>query len=69
MRLMKLIYCPVYWLVVTKQLKKPTHISGSLLNHVSLHCESLKEFDVQNDAIDVYFSGHDAVQIKYVGLS
>lgn len=49
--------------------KKPTHISGSLLDHVYLNCEFLKEFDVQNDVVDVYFSDHDAVQIKFSGLS
>ena len=42
-----------------------THISGSLLDHVYIHQEFTKELNMQN-AINIYFSDHDAVKLRFV---
>ena len=39
-----------------------THISGSLLDHVYIRQEFLKQ--VTSDVISIYFSDHDAIKFK-----
>ena len=42
---------------------KPTHISGSLIEHVYLKKDLMEEF-FTNATENIYFSDHDAVRIK-----
>ena len=42
--------------------KEPTHLSGSLIDHVYIHQYSLGNVNAKVKNIDVY--GHDAIQIS-----
>ena len=44
--------------------EEPTHIGGSLLDHVYVRNTILQEFDVNVSILNTYFSDHDAVRIK-----
>ena len=47
------------------QLLKPTHISGSLLDHVYIRREAMQRFSLEIfQTISVYFSDHEAVKLK-----
>ena len=44
--------------------KDSTHISGSLLDHVCIRQDFLKELNVDCKVTNVYFSDHDAVKLR-----
>ena len=44
--------------------KEPTHLSGSLIDHVYIHQDLLGNVNVKVKNFDVYFSDHDAIQIS-----
>lgn len=46
--------------------QQPTHISGSLIDHVYVHESLMQEFIIDTDLHPIYFSDHDAVKIKLV---
>ena len=43
---------------------KPTHISGSLIEHAYLKKDLMEEFFTNATVGNIYFSDHDAVRIK-----
>ena len=43
---------------------KPTHISGSLIDHVYIHESVREKFQFSSDIHSVYFTDHDAVMVK-----
>ena len=47
----------------TQVVKEPTHLSGSLLDHVYVKNSILQEYCVSTSMINLYFSDHDAVQL------
>ena len=53
-----------------EMVNKPTHISGSLINHVYIKKAFMAEFFTNVTVENIYFSDHDAVRItiekKYV---
>ena len=48
--------------------KEPTHISGSLIDHVYVHKDLKTEFETRTSIHSIYFSDHDVVQIKFKAL-
>ena len=42
---------------------KPTHISGSLIDHAYIKKTLMEEFSAQATVENIYFSNHDAVRI------
>ena len=48
--------------------KEPTHISGSLIDHVYVHKDLKTEFETQTSIRSIYFSDHDAIQVKFKAL-
>lgn len=44
---------------------QPTHISGSLIDHMYIRHNFLTEVDVEVLTHCVYFSDHDAVKMRY----
>jgi len=53
-------YLTDYKQVVTE----PTHISGSLIDHIYVHKNLFQIFDIENLVKNVYFSDHDAIKLK-----
>lgn len=53
-------YLTEYKQVVTE----PTHISGSLIDHIYVHKNLFNTFDVETLVKIVYFSDHDAIKLK-----
>ena len=49
--------------------KEPTHLSGSLIDHVYIHQDLLGNVNVEVKNFDVYFSDHDAIQISLTDKS
>ena len=49
--------------------KEPTHLSGSLIDHVYIHQDLLGNVNVKVKNFDVYFSDHDAIQISLTDKS
>ena len=49
--------------------KEPTHLSGSLIDHVYIHQDLLGNANVEVKNFDVYFSDHDAIQISLTDKS
>jgi len=47
----------------TQIVTEPTHISGSLIDHVYVHENLSNNFDVQIVVKNVYFSDHDAIKL------
>ena len=45
--------------------KKPTHIGGSLLDHVYVKINILEEFPVYASLSNMNFSDHDAIRANY----
>ena len=43
---------------------KPTQLSGAILDHVYLKNDFSEKFDIQTFVKCIYFSDHDAVQLK-----
>ena len=48
----------------TQIVKEPTHLSGSLIDHVYIHQDLLGNVNVEVKNFDVYFSYHGAIQIS-----
>ena len=49
----------------TLLVNEPTHISGSLIDHVYAYNESLQKFSPSKiEVLSIYFSDHDAVKFK-----
>ena len=48
----------------TMVVSEPTHIDGSLLDHVYVRNGLIRDFDVASLVKCVFFSDHDAVKIK-----
>ena len=44
-------------------LNKPTHISGSLIDHVYIEKTLMEEFSANATVENIYFSDHDAIRI------
>lgn len=53
-------YLTEYKQVVTS----PTHISGSLIDHIYIHESLFTTFNVETFVKNVYFSDHDAIKLK-----
>ena len=49
--------------------KEPTHLSGSLIDHVYLHQDLLGNVNAEVKNFNVYFSDHDAIQISLTDKS
>ena len=49
--------------------KEPTHLSGSLIDHVYIHQDLLGIVNAEVKNFDVYFSDHDAIQISLTDKS
>lgn len=45
---------------------QPTHLSGSLLDHVYVHKNLLSQFEVNTTVLPTYFSDHDAVKLQII---
>ena len=45
---------------------KPTHVSGSLIDHVYINESLIEEFFTNATVKNIYFSDHDAVRITIV---
>ena len=48
----------------TQVVKEPTHLSGSLLDHIYVRNTVLQEFYISTSVINLYFSDHDAIRLK-----
>ena len=46
-----------------EMVNKPTHISGSLIDHVFIKKDLMEEFFTNATVENIYFSDHDAVRI------
>ena len=46
-----------------EMVNKPTHISGSLIDHVFIKKDLMEEFFTNATVQNIYFSDHDAVRI------
>ena len=46
-----------------EMVNKPTHISGSLIDHVFIKKDLMEEFFTNATVENIYFSEHDAVRI------
>ena len=44
-------------------MNKPTHISGSLIDHVYIEKTLMEEFSANAIVENIYFSDHDAIRI------
>jgi len=56
-------YLTEYEQVVTE----PTHISGSLIDHIYVHKNNLfQSFDIETMVKNIYFSDHDAIKLKII---
>jgi len=53
-------YLTDYHQVVTE----PTHISGSLIDHIYVHKSLFQIFDIKTIVKNVYFSDHDSIKLK-----
>ena len=53
-------YLSDYQLVINE----PTHISGSLIDHVYVKKEVINEVEVSAFVKSVYFSDHDAIKLR-----
>ena len=49
--------------------KEPTHLSGSLIDHVYIHQDLFRNVNAEVKNFDVYFSEHDAIQISLTDKS
>ena len=49
--------------------KEPTHLSGSLIDHVYIHQDLFRNVNAEVKNFDVYFSDHDAIQISLTDKS
>ena len=49
--------------------KEPTHLSGSLIDHVYIHQDLLGNVNSEVKNFDLYFSDHDAIQISLTDKS
>ncbi|XP_066925556.1 uncharacterized protein [Clytia hemisphaerica] len=45
--------------------KKPTHVSGSLIDHVYIHKDLLSIFKITTSIHSIYYSDHEAIQIIF----
>lgn len=48
---------------------KPTHISGSQIDHVEIRKTSLEEFSTKVTLESIYFSDHDNVRLSFIASS
>ena len=46
-----------------EMVNKPTHISGSLIDHVFIKKDLMEEFFTNATVENIYFSDHDAIRI------
>ena len=46
-------------------IRKPTHISGSLIDHVYIHKDFKKLFEITSTIRSIYYSDHEAIQIIF----
>ena len=49
--------------------KEPTHLSGSLIDHIYIHQELLGNANAEVKNFDVYFSDHHVCQISLTDKS
>ena len=47
---------------------EPTHISGSLIDHIYVHKSVHDTFDIKAVLHSVYYSDHDTVVVKFLKL-
>ena len=45
--------------------QEPTHISGSLIDHVYIHKDLFKRYEITALVQSIYYSDHDAIQMKF----